>query len=161
MVARARGWVVILSSLRLSSFPIILFYFDLILDGDLMVDYQTISIARAQEDYDDFERKYGSDVDSDNYAKRMFSLYRFNTMGLLLKKGHIDAETLFTFESGNYPLFHWTKFESVIKEQRRRYNIPNFCVGFEYLANEPRKYLERQGFSSEVPETFLHYVPEE
>ncbi len=65
------------------------------------------------------------------------------------------------FESGNAPLFHWVKFESIIKEQRRRYNFPIWCVGFEYLANESRKYLKQHGFLPEVPETFLYYVSEE
>ena len=128
------------------------------------VEYTKIALELLNmewEDYDDFERKYGSDVDPDNYGKRMSSLYRFNTMGLLLMKGHIDADTIFNLESGNAPLYHWTKFESVIKEQRRRYKIPNWCNGFEYLANESKKYLERQGFSSEIPETFLQYVPED
>jgi hypothetical protein len=57
-------------------------------------------------------------------------------------------------------MFHWAKFGFVIKELRRRYKMPLYGVGFEYLAEENKKYLERQGFSVTVPETFYQYVPD-
>ena len=58
-------------------------------------------------------------------------------------------------------MFHWKKFGEVIKEIRRRYSMPLFCKGFEYLSNENSKYLERRGFSVEIPDTYYTYIPDE
>jgi hypothetical protein len=112
------------------------------------------------KDYDEFERKYGSDNNPDNFAMRVTSWNRFNTQGQLLMNRLIDADTIFG-ANRQAAMFHWKKFGEVIKEIRRRYNMPLFCTGFEYLANENSKYLERRGFSVEVPETYYQYIPDE
>jgi len=110
-------------------------------------------------DYDEFERKYGSDNNPDNYTKRMTHWNLFNTQGMLLMNGLVDSELL--FGSGRVsPMFHWKKFGDVIKEIRRRYSTPLYCTGFEYLANENRKYLEQKGFTVELPDTYIQYVPD-
>ena len=111
-------------------------------------------------DYDDFERKYGSDNNPENFAMRTAYWHNFNTQGMLLKRGLVDADTLFS-SGGNSAMFHWQKFGSVIKEIRRRYNMPLYCTPFEYLAEENGKYLKRKGFSTEVPDTYYRYIPEE
>jgi hypothetical protein len=111
--------------------------------------------------YDEFERKYGSDVNPDNFAMRSHSWYQYNTIGLLLKKRLIDADTLFSLQSGETALFHWNKFRSIIMEIRRRYNMPRFCIYFEYLADENMKYLKQNGFTVEVPDTYYAYIPDE
>ena len=36
-------------------------------------------------DYDDFEKKYGSDVNLDNFAKRQSTFYLFDTLGNMLR----------------------------------------------------------------------------
>ncbi len=46
-------------------------------------------------DYDDFERKYGSDNNLDNFAIRNHIMSKFSTLGYMLKKGLIDRESLF------------------------------------------------------------------
>ena len=111
-------------------------------------------------DYDDFERKYGSDNNPDNFAMRVTFWNRFNTQGMLLRRGLVDADILFA-SGGNGPMFHWNKYGPIIKELRRRYNMPVYCTGFEYLAEENRKFIEQRGFSTEVPDTYYRYVPEE
>jgi hypothetical protein len=44
--------------------------------------------------YDEFEKKYGSDNNLDNYAKRMHVFYDYTAIGNLMKDGLVDAETL-------------------------------------------------------------------
>ena len=112
------------------------------------------------EDYDDYERKYGSDVNPDNYSKRMAMWSRFNWMGMLLRRGLIDRDVL--FESlGPAALQHWTKFKEIISETRRRYNLHLYGVDFEYLAEEYCKFVQEKGFDPTVPETFYRYIPDE
>jgi hypothetical protein len=43
-------------------------------------------------DYDDFERKYGSDANPDNYAKRFTVWSSCNVLGHLLRKNVADAD---------------------------------------------------------------------
>ena len=71
--------------------------------------------------------------------------------------GLIDSDML--FGSGrSAPMFHWKKYGDVIKEIRRRYSMPLFCTGFEYLAEENVRYLERKGFTIKIPDTYYKYV---
>jgi len=111
-------------------------------------------------DYDDFETKYGSDNNPDNYAKRQVVWGEYETIGLALKKGLVDRDILFE-RFGNVPLVYWVKFRDVLKEIRRRYNQPTAFVHFEYLAEECIKYMQENGIDYEVPDTFYHYVPDQ
>ena len=113
------------------------------------------------KDYDDYERKYGSDYNPDNYAKRMTMWTRFDWMGMLLRRGLIDREVFFELNPGMNSLQHWTKFKDVIYKMRRRYNVPLFGADFEYLAEENRKYMLEKGYDPTVPETFYRYIPNE
>jgi hypothetical protein len=111
------------------------------------------------DDYEDFERKYGSDNNPDNFAKRMYSWNRFNTQGMLLMNGLVNRDLLFgTGRTG--VMFHWKKFGEVIKEIRRRYAMPLYGIGFEYMAVEYKKYLEQKGYEIEVPDTLWTFVPD-
>ena len=111
-------------------------------------------------DYDDFERKYGSDNNPDNYAKRGSVWMLFNNLGYMLKNGLIDRETLFELMHV-MPLVVWAKFEGVIKEIRRRYNQPLSWIYFDYLAEECTKYMQEKGLDPTVPDTYFRYVPEQ
>jgi hypothetical protein len=110
-------------------------------------------------DYNDFERKYGSDFNPDNYAKRQIVWGGYDVLGQALKKGLIDRDLLFE-RMGKTPLFYWTKFEGVIKEIRRRYKQPLSLINFEYLAEESRRYMQEKGFDTTIPDTFYRYVPD-
>lgn len=76
------------------------------------------------EDYDDFERKYGSDYNIDAYSKRASVWLWFNGIGLLVQKKLIDPEMVY-FTAGNQALWTWAKFESVIKEMYRDISVQN------------------------------------
>ena len=56
------------------------------------------------KDYDDFERKYGSDYNLDNYAKRMNVWKIYNTLGMLVCEKLIEPEVLYRINDVN-PIF--------------------------------------------------------
>ena len=119
-------------------------------------------IALEWSDYDDFERKYGSDNNPDNYGIRYAAWSGFNQLGYLLKQGLIKIEQFQGIYAGaGGPMWMWHKFGSIIKEQRRRYNLPFLFVWFEYLANELIKDLERRGHTNLIPENYASHIPDE
>ena len=111
-------------------------------------------------DYDDFERKYGSDNNPDNYAKRTQMWSQADTLGYMLKKGLIDRELLFD-RMGTGVHFIWVKFEKVIKEIRSRYNQPLAWIHYDYLIEEYLKYMQEKGIDTTVPNAFFSYVPDQ
>ena len=111
-------------------------------------------------DYHDFEIKYGSDNNPDNYAKRQVVWGQYETIGLALKRGYVDRDLIFE-RLGNVPVVYWVKFGDVMKEIRRRYNQPLSYVNFEYLAEDCVKYMQEKGIDTTVPEAFYSYVPDQ
>jgi hypothetical protein len=111
-------------------------------------------------DYEDFERKYGSDNNPDNYAIRASVWSNWTNLGYMLKNGLIERRMVFEL-AHVMPLVVWTKFEEIIKEIRRRYNQPFAWIYLEYLAEECVKYTQEKGFDATVPDTFFRYVPEQ
>jgi hypothetical protein len=112
------------------------------------------------EDYDDFERKYGSDNNPENFAKRFSLLYRLNSIGILVKDGFFDVDTVYDLLGEVSSIWLWKKFEPIIKETRIRYNVPTALSDFEFLYNELIKVREQKGFSVPVTETFAKYIPD-
>ena len=110
-------------------------------------------------DYDDFERKYGSDTNKESYAKRMTVWSSYNVIGNLLKRNVADAEA---FYNAGAPLsvFIWEKFKPIIIEHRRRYSGAKAFEGLEYLADEMVKITRRDDPSYKVPKTLTKYIPE-
>ena len=111
------------------------------------------------KDYDDYEKKYGSDNNIDSYAKRL-SMWRFyNGLGNMLKNNVIDAEVLYD-HGGDGAIMLWAKFELIIKTTRKVYTLGDWLEGFEYLADEMLKTAKRRNPSVKTEDTFLKYVPE-
>ena len=110
------------------------------------------------DDYDDFERKYGSDINEDNYAERYSVWYFMNNLGFLLHDNLIPIRTVNAIV-GQFALWHWDKFKEVIQAQREIYNMADFMEWFEYLANEIGKYRTGLGLSTEPPEGYGSYLP--
>ena len=109
-------------------------------------------------DYDDFEKKYGTDSNPEGAALRLGVLYEWNGVGYLLKKGVIDRETAYRLGNNVSATWLWKKFEPVIREMRARYNIPEAFSELEYLMEEDEKTLVERGHSIRVPEEFGHYT---
>ena len=87
-------------------------------------------------DYDDFEKKYGSDTKPDNFVKRMIIWNILDSLGTLLKRGMADEDVLFSSQIVGTSLFLWHKFRDVFEMNRRLYSGANAWLGLEYLANE-------------------------
>ena len=112
------------------------------------------------DDYDDFEKKYGSDNNPENFATRYSILYSLNSIGILVKDGFIDADTVYDLLGEVSTIWLWKKFESIITETRRRYNAPSTMEYFEFLYDEVMKVRDKRGVTVPVPETFTKYIPE-
>ena len=110
------------------------------------------------KDYDDFERKYGSDYNLDNAAKRFCVWGTYNTLGMLVREKLVEPELLYPILSG--VLNHWTKFKDVIKEQRKVYSSKDSFSDFEFLYNEIHRVALSRDPSFKIPETLTHYVPD-
>ena len=108
--------------------------------------------------YDDFEKKYGSDNNPENFAKRYSVLWRLNSIGILVRDGFIDAETVYDLLGEFSTIWVWRKFEPIIRETRVRYNVPLALNDFEFLYNELILVREQKGIRVPVTETFAKYV---
>jgi hypothetical protein len=111
------------------------------------------------KDYDDFERKYGSDYNMDNAAKRFCVWYTYNTLGMLVREKLVEPELLYPIVDGNV-LFQWSKFKDVIKEGRKRYGNMDDLSDFEFIYNEILRVTLSKDPSYKIPETLTHYVPD-
>jgi hypothetical protein len=109
-------------------------------------------------DYEDFEKKYGSESNVEASAKRYMVWNSYNSMGMMLRKGMVEAEDI--FDAGSPSVFLWIKYKDVIEENRRRYNGTDYLMDFEYLSNEMLKLKQIKDPSFRVPETLDKYVPD-
>jgi len=112
------------------------------------------------KDYDDFEKKYGSDYNLDNYAKRMSVWNTYNTLGMLVREKLIEPEVLYSITRTN-PIFMWSKFKDLIAEMQKRYGGGDTLSDFKFLSDELRRIALSKDPSFKVPETFSKYVPSE
>jgi len=110
-------------------------------------------------DYEDFEHKYGSDSNPESFAQRFSLMFYFEGIGQMLKDGWIDIERV-TQLVGNYCIWLWNKYKSIIEAQRIQYNLPNMFLNFQYLAEEIEKQTKKQHPSYTVPTTYVRYIQE-
>ena len=112
------------------------------------------------KNYDDFEKKYGSDYNLDNYAKRMSVWNTYNTLGMLVREKLIEPEVLYSI-TGTNPIFMWSKFKDLIAESQERYGGGDTLSDFKFLSNEIQRIALSKDPSFMIPETFMRYVPGE
>ena len=100
-------------------------------------------LSMTWKDYDDFERKYDSSVNLDNFAKRNTVWRTCEILGYQYKQGLIDFGTLYAICNNAVPIT-WVKFKPVLDEQIKRGMSPkNTYENFEYLAFEISKKMEK------------------
>ncbi len=110
-------------------------------------------------DYDDFEKKYGSDYNLDNFAKRMSAWSTYDALGNLLRQSLADLDTI--YNSGTICiLWTWVKFKPVIEEHRRRYGGKDAFNGFEYLGDSLMRLKKLNDPGFKFPAEFTRYIPE-
>ena len=96
-------------------------------------------LSMTWEDFEDFQRKYDSTVNPDNFAKRRMAFMRFEGMGYMLHLGLVDIDTIYNMIGSFAILQLWQKYEPILKEQRKFYNEPHWYRWWEYLASEISK----------------------
>jgi hypothetical protein len=132
-------------------------YQDLLSEGNMRSLLDLLNME--WEDYDDFERKLGSDSNPDSFVKRTSIWFRMNGIGLLLRDEMIDPEKVFDL-LGTWIDWLWMKWESIILELRLHYNQPELYTEFEYLAVEMRRVRLERGITEKLPDTYTRYIPE-
>ena len=109
------------------------------------------------DDYDDFERKYGSVKSPLLFGKRYNVWKMFDVLGWLVEKGMVGIEDANALMSQSL-LWSWTKFEPIIYEWRRIYMMPDAFVYWERLNHKVVEYRKEQGILMEIPEYLDDYL---
>ena len=93
------------------------------------------------DDYDDWERKYESDVDSLSLRYTLGTFYE--GIGVLMARGLIDP-TLVDDLMSSAIMSYWRKIEPVVEEARKRSGYPQRFEWQEYLYNQILAISEKQ-----------------
>jgi len=110
------------------------------------------------KNYEDFEKKYGTENDTDAAAKRYATMAKYNQLGMMLRRGLVEAEDLYSVGMGGV-IFLWMKYKPILEEGRRRYFGKGYFEDLEYLAGEMVRITKEKDPSFVVPETMDKYVP--
>jgi len=111
------------------------------------------------KDYDDFERKYGSDNNPENFNKRSVVWNTYDALGILLLKGLADRDVLYNCQEVFTSAYVWSKYRLVFEENRRRYVGRDGFIGFEHLAKEMLRSKQLRDPAYKIPESNWRYVP--
>ena len=109
-------------------------------------------------DFEDFSNKYGSENNVEATAKRFSVWQDYNLIGLMLRKGLVEAEDLADMGVQGVT-FLWEKFKPIIEWERSTYLGKNFLSDFEFLAGEMLRVVRERDPSYMIPETLDKYVP--
>jgi hypothetical protein len=130
-----------------------------LLTKEWLADYMEL-LESEWTDYDDYLKKYDSAVNRDHYTKR-FRLWTFyDGIGYHLNQGLIDIDSAYHLLQGFGANMQWRKWKSVIEEDRKRYDNPDWWMWFEYLADEETKMRVKKGVppvTSDV-DGYLHHL---
>jgi len=77
---------------------------------------------------------------------------------MMLRKGMVEAEDI--YDVGSVSIFLWSKYKTVIEENRKRYNGEDYLKDFEYLFDEMMRLKLSRDSSYKIPETLDKYVPD-
>ena len=82
-----------------------------------------------------------------------------NSIGLMLRKGLVDAEDLYDLGLHG-SLSFWWKYKPIVEENRRRYNGSQYLKDFEYLAEEMYRVMRERDPSFMKPRTGTKFIPD-
>ena len=114
---------------------------------------------RESKDYDEFERKYGSETNPEAYAMRISEWLWANSVGLMVENSLVD-EDMFYDLYGSTIIMSWTRWEPIIKEQRIRIMGDNYLQYFETLADRMKQVQKKRNITWEPSETGTKYIPD-
>lgn len=103
------------------------------------------------KDYDDWDKKYGNDLDI--AASRYVIFGQYDPVGHLLKEGELDKKTVYHL-IGLGAVSLWPKYEPVIRELRIRFNGSDWLEGFEYLSGEMMRIKKQKSPGYMAPDVF-------
>jgi len=111
-------------------------------------------------DYEDFEKKYGSENNVESAAKRFTLWNTLNHIGVMVMKGIIEDEDIYNAGLQAGSIFLWEKYKPVISEVRRRYQGQDYLSGFEFLVGKLLGIVKERDPTYVFPETLDRYVPD-
>lgn len=118
-----------------------------------------IKILNMQfKDFDEYERKYGSDNNPDFFTIRYSYVQKMNSLGWLVKQELIDATWIYELYGWNI-IWTYKKIHEMIEETERRYGVQS-SEWFTYLYGEMKRISDLKGGAIDVPETFTRYIPD-
>jgi hypothetical protein len=129
--------------------------------ADADIDMMNEVMSYEWDDYNDFEEKYGGNVNIKKSNMRYTCWHYWDSVGYLLKKGLVDRDVIYLVNSTGGAHWMWNKFESVIKEIRVRYNMPHLGANWEYMVEEHYKMMRQRGLSTDIPEGYGSYFPDQ
>ena len=89
--------------------------FSLTNDPDFIKRITEMITEMEWDDWEDFERKYGTSVGNyENYGYRYALWKRYDALGELLRRGLIDGELVYALAGQNDAMWFWDKFGSII-----------------------------------------------
>jgi len=88
--------------------------------------------------YQEFDDKYDPRVDPEAFTSTLSVLYTLNSVGMFLREGYVDPNSLFQIWNPLTIKGLWSKIEPVIKYWREYFEYPELFVSFEYLVNEAK-----------------------
>jgi hypothetical protein len=130
--------------------------FNLLYSEKTMRNWEEL-INMEWKDYDDFEHKYGSDTNPDNFAKRQNIWFTYDGIGFLHKQGLISPDMIYQIGSTTI-VWQWKKFEDIIRYQREYYHFPDQYRHWEELVKDIEKMRISHGHFAEPPETYSQYI---
>jgi hypothetical protein len=106
---------------------------------DFRKQWNEVRFQWEWDDFDDYWKRYGPDTDNMAVRGAVFGYYE--GIGVLIRKGLIDAELVAELLAETM-ISIWEKYEDVIMEQRRVLDSPTAWNDLEYLYDMMAKYVE-------------------
>ena len=104
------------------------------------------------DSFDDFVMKGYRDPEVSSFREVLFR--RFHVTGLMIRDGLIGIDTFVEYLH-DAPVMVWEKYKPIIVEFRKRYHLPTYLEGFEYLAEEINRYRVRRGWDVKTPDDIV------
>jgi len=112
-------------------------------DKEFQKQWAEIMYIFAWGDYDDWAKKYSPFENLDAFASRISIGSYFEGIGVLVKRRLIDP-TLVGDLLSSHLILYWEKYGPLLKEARKRMNVPGIGEWQEYLYNQIKPIYERE-----------------
>ena len=86
--------------------------------GEMTRKYTDMALLQQFDTYEEWQEKYGPQVNPEAYSNLIAVLNMGNTFGVILKEGLIEPEILYQFWLPNANLIIWRRVELLIKAWR-------------------------------------------